>query len=116
MEFMVRHGDYRPDGKGGFCRVEGREELLQRVLWKLSARRGAFPFLPELGSQLHLLRREKPSMWNTLARQYVAQALADEEELSVTAVEVARNGDKLAVNVAMKWQGEDLSVKLEVDG
>ena len=95
--------------------VEGREELLQRVLWKLSARRGAFPFLPELGSQLHLQRREKPSQWNTLARQYAAQALADEEGLSVTAVEVARNGDKLAVNVAMKWQGEDLSVKLEVD-
>ena len=46
MELMVRDGDYLPDGAGGFRRAEGAEELLQRVLWKLSIPRGSFPLLP----------------------------------------------------------------------
>ena len=33
---MVRNGDYVSDGAGGFLRAEGTDELLQRVLWKLS--------------------------------------------------------------------------------
>lgn len=33
---MVRNGDYVNDGAGGFLRAEGTDELLQRVLWKLS--------------------------------------------------------------------------------
>lgn len=70
----MRDGDYLPDGKGGFCRAEGRAELLQRVLWKLTARRGQFPFLPRLGSRLYTLTREKPSAWVPLARQYAAEA------------------------------------------
>ena len=88
MELMVRGGDYLPDGRGGFRRAEGDDELLQRVLWKLSVRRGSFPFLPELGSRLYLLGREKPSLRQALARQYAAEALADEEGLSVTGAEL----------------------------
>ena len=58
---MVRDGDYVSDERGGFRRAEGSEELLQRVLWKLAIPRGSFPLLPELGSGLHLLGRQKPS-------------------------------------------------------
>ena len=53
MELMVRDGDYVSDGRGSFRRAEGSAELLQRVLWKLSIRRGCFPPLPGLGSQLY---------------------------------------------------------------
>ena len=55
MELMVRNGDYVSDGAGGFLRAEGTDELLQRVLWKLSIPRGSFPLLPALGSELHRL-------------------------------------------------------------
>ena len=55
MELMVRDGDYLPDGGGGYRRAGEGEELLQRVLWKLSIPRGSFPFLPELGSELYRL-------------------------------------------------------------
>ena len=55
MELMVRNGDYVNDGAGGFLRAEGTDELLQRVLWKLSIPRGSFPLLPALGSELHRL-------------------------------------------------------------
>lgn len=60
MELKLRNGDYVPDGVGGLKRVEGREALLQRVLFKLTARRGAFPFLPELGSRLWQLGKAPP--------------------------------------------------------
>lgn len=49
MELMVRDGDYVSDGRGSFRRAEGSAELLQRVLWKLSIRRGCFPPLPGAG-------------------------------------------------------------------
>ena len=49
MELRLEQGDYVPNGAGGFQRLEGAEALLQRVLFRLTARRGQFPFLPELG-------------------------------------------------------------------
>lgn len=60
MELRLEQGDYVPNGAGGFQRLEGAEALLQRVLFRLTARRGQFPFLPELGSRLYQLGREKP--------------------------------------------------------
>ena len=60
MELRLKNGDYIPDGKGGVVRLSGDNALLQRVLFRLSARRGALPMLPELGSQLYLLGREAP--------------------------------------------------------
>ena len=44
MELKLQNGDYVLDGAARLCRVEGAEALLQRVLFRLSARRGAFPF------------------------------------------------------------------------
>ena len=115
MELYLRDGDYLPDGKGGFRRTQGREELLQRVLWKLTARRGSFPFLPDLGSRLYRLGREKASERQSLARQYVAEALADENGLAVTDVAVAA-GERMEVTVRLDWQGESLDVKLDLEG
>jgi phage gp46-like protein len=115
MELFLKNGDYLPDGQGGFCRVTGREELLQRVLWKLSVRRGGFPFLPQLGSRLYTLVRQKPAQWAGLAEEYVVEALADETDLRIDGVEVAQDGENLSVTVRLNWQGEDLSVKLAVE-
>ena len=59
MELKIKDRDYVSDGAGALVRVSGREELLERVLYKLSVRRGSFALMPELGSELHLLWREK---------------------------------------------------------
>ena len=53
MELKLVNGDYLPDGRGGLQQAE--EEILQRALSRLTARRGSFPFLPEFGSRLCLL-------------------------------------------------------------
>ncbi len=112
MELLLKNKDYVPDGAGGFASVAGAEEVLQRVLWRLTARRGAFPFLPELGSKLYLVMREKPCARESLAQQYVAEALAEETDLTVTAVALTQDGDTAALTVALEWQGETLSVEL----
>ena len=52
MENLLRDGDYVPNGFGGFTRLYGTQEVLARALFRLTCRRGSFPFLPELGSRL----------------------------------------------------------------
>ena len=110
---MVRDGDYLPDGAGGYRQVRRGQELLQRVLWKLSIPRGSFPFLPDLGSELYRLCRAAPSQREGLARQYVAQALAGEPELTVTGVTLEEDG---TMEVALDWQGSALTVTVETEG
>ena len=114
MELFLKNGDYLPDGKGGFARAAGGEELIQRVLFKLTARRGSFPLLPELGSRLFELARHKQSQRESLARQYVSEALKDEEELSVEGVSVNPSGEGLSVTVFLSYHGETLNVTVEV--
>lgn len=113
MELLIQNGDYVPDGKGGFRRALGSDELLQRALFKLTARRGSFPFLPELGSELYRLPREKPSAWQSLARQYAAQAL-EGEELTVEEVQVTPNGRGATVKILLEHQGEELPLEVTV--
>lgn len=115
MELQIKRGDYVPNGAGGLRVVTGREEVLQRALFQLTARRGKFPLLPELGSRLYQLGREKPSAWQTLAAHYAAEALAEERELTVTGVELTERGENgLQVRVELRWHGEDLTVMVEV--
>lgn len=110
MELKIREGDYVPDGMGGAERVEGREALLQRVLYRLTARRGAFPFLPELGSDLAALSREPASQRQSAAEKAVVQALADEEDLWVESVTL--EGEELTAR--LRYEGEELAVRLEI--
>ena len=112
MELMVRDGDYVSNETGGYRRAEGSDELLQRVLWKLSIPRGSFPFLPELGSRLHLVLRERPSVWQTLCAQYVAEALREEREAAVTSVELKRQGDSARLIIQLEWRGETLTAEM----
>ena len=115
MALILREGDYVPDGKGGFQSAQGAQEVLERALWKLTVRRGSFPFLPELGSQLHLLGRAAPAQRQALAEQYVVQALAD-EELTVTGVEIHQEGERGSLTVSLDWQGQSLELTVGLGG
>ena len=68
MDNLLRDGDYVPKGFGGFTRLYGTQEILARALFRLTCRRGSFPFLPELGSRLQELGREKPSAREAAAK------------------------------------------------
>jgi len=115
MALILRDGDYVPDGKGGFLRAEGEQELLERVLWKLSVKRGSFPLLPELGSRLHLLGRAAPGEREVLARQYVAQALAD-EDVEVTGAELRQEEGRALLTAYLEREGKALTVTMALGG
>ncbi len=112
MELLLREGDYVPDGQGGVVRLEGDEALLQRVLFRLSARRGMLPMLPQLGSRLYLLGRENPEGRLSAAKQYVTEALA-EEDVTVESVELEQ-GEKGTLLLRACLSREDDAVTAEV--
>ncbi|MCI9156789.1 MAG: GPW/gp25 family protein [Lawsonibacter sp.] len=114
MEWKLTDGDYVPDGTGGLTALSGGEEVLARVLYRLTARRGALPFLPQLGSRLYQLGRERPSARQALATQYVAEALRAEPNLTVQSVELDQAGDTGTLTVRLDWKGEALTVQVRV--
>lgn len=94
--------------------MSGGNALISDVLFRLTARRGGFVLLPGFGSRMYLLRGEKPSRWTALARQYAAEALEDLGDVTVTDAAVTADGDDLTIRVELEWQGQTLTLELEV--
>lgn len=115
MSLLLKERDYVHDGNGGIAAAQGSDELLGEVLFRLTARRGSFPFLPSLGSRMHLLRREKPSMRESLARQFAVETLGELGDVAVTGVSVGQNGEELWVTVDLLWQGTRLSAAVRLE-
>ena len=67
MELKIKDRDYVADGAGGLVRVSGWDELLERVLFKLSVRRGSFALYG--GKRARAARRRqsstRPRRWRT---------------------------------------------------
>ena len=115
MEIRSVDGDYVPNGCGGFQRVEDTQELLQRVLFKLSARCGGFAPMPELGRNLHLLMQTKPSDREGAAQRYVLEAIADEEGLELDRLELSDGEDGvLQLTVWLTYNGVVYPLTTEV--
>lgn len=93
MELKLTDGKYTLGTYLAPVELEELDELLQRVIMKLKVRRGTFLPQPDYGSRLHLLSRTKPSNRETAARQYVLEALADETELELSALELSQKAD-----------------------
>ena len=96
MELKLQDGRYVFDRSGALQTVEGRDELLQRALMRLAARRGSFWPDPEYGSRLYLLGRLKPAQRAAAAKLYAAEALKPETALRVGAVEYTPISDGCA--------------------
>ncbi len=116
MSLLLKDRDYAADGNGGVTVVQDGEALVNEVLFRLTARRGSFPFLRSLGSQMDRLRREKPSAWEALARQFAVEALDGLDGVTVTGAAVRREREALMVTVELLWQGEQLSVTAQLEG
>ena len=113
-ENLLRGGDYVPDGFGGFVRLQGEEALLARALFKLACRRGALPFLPELGSRLWELGSVKPQARDAAARQLAEQALQG-MGLEVLRARVRTVSDSQAsVELELAYDGQTQTVEVTV--
>jgi phage gp46-like protein len=114
MELELKNGDYVADGVGGLRRLQGREALLQRVLFRLTAKKGSFPFWEGLGSRLWTLGRVPAPERQSAARQYVAEALSA-EPVTVEDVTLAQSQAGAAVvTVRLRYEGESLPVAVEI--
>lgn len=98
---------------GRVTNLTGAEAALQRLALRLTTRRGSLGFAPEYGSRLHLLLREKPSARPALAAAYVQEAVQQERELTITAVELEQTGERGRLIVSATWQGESQTLVLE---
>ena len=106
MENLLRDGDYVPNGFGGFTRLYGAQEVLAKALFKLTCRRGSFPFLQDLGSRLYELGRLRPSEREAAAKIYCEQAL---QGMGLTVDEVKLTqlpSGQASVEVCLTYQDE----------
>jgi len=108
----LKNGDYCPDGQGAFRRLSGGEAVLQRVLFRLTTRRGGYCLRPDMGSRLYLLPRAKSKDKGELAKSFVEEALAKEENLTLEAVDWQESDSSLTVSLL--WQGEPLRLSLRL--
>ena len=111
MTNLLLNGDYVADGHGGICRCGENESLLAEVLFRLTCRKGAFPLLPNLGSDLWRLPAEKPTAQNMMARQYAAEALED-LDVTVEDASVAVTEDAAAVRVTLRRADDTFSIEV----
>lgn len=104
------NGDYQPSGNG-LRTITGDAALLQRILLKLTAHRGRFPFGEEFGSRLWTLSQLRPSERQAAAEQYVVEALADEAGLKVDSVALAESGGTAKLTVRVSVNGTQMTVE-----
>lgn len=112
MELLLNNGDYT-ERDSRLVSVDGEREVLERAMFRLKVRRGSFPFMPELGSRLHLISREKPSERLSAARKYIAEAISD-EEVEISEIELSESGGELTVEVGLEYSGARVTAALVV--
>lgn len=111
MELELKDGRYTLDGGHALREIDGAEELAQRVALRLRVHRGAFLPLPEFGSRLYTLGRLHPNERETAARQFVLEALADETDLSLDALELTEKDGDAVLKLTLSSGGETLKLE-----
>lgn len=114
-ELKIRDGDYVAGGEGPES-LTGSEALLQRLLFRLTARREGFLFLPDMGSRLYALGQVRRGQRAAAAKQYVTEALREERDVTVTDVSYREEteGGLGTVRVALRYQGESYTLETDI--
>ena len=111
----MKNGCYVAGRYGGVSTVSGQEEKIQRIMMRLAAHRGGFLPMPDYGSRIYTLGGVKPSGRDAAARQFVHEALSEEDGVTVTEVKCSTIGhDSLRVDVALSLYGESFQMSFEV--
>ncbi|MGI6028240.1 MAG: hypothetical protein ACOX81_02370 [Candidatus Heteroscillospira sp.] len=113
MELRLVNGDYAKTRFHDLESVSGAEETAQRIMMKLSARRGGFALLPEYGSRLYALNRVRPGQRESCARQYVAEALAGEDAV-LESLALRESGSRLILELSLRCGGDSIDVTTEI--
>lgn len=90
MDTAIQNGDFLRDAGGRLRSLDGREELLQRAYLRLQARRGAFPYDPQLGSRISLFSPEELTVETAMA--CIEEAMVDDTALTAVGTTVIPSG------------------------
>ena len=115
MEIALNNGEYEAAG-GTLRTVTGLEEILQRVVYRLKARRGGFPLLPDVGSRLYTLPRVPEKQRQSAARQFVREALADETDIRIGTVTAKEEAGVMQIAVELRRAEDSALVTVEIGG
>lgn len=111
MELKLTDGRYVLNERKSLKEIDGAEELAQRVALKLQVHRGAFWPMPAFGSRLYQLGRIPPAERETAARQFVREALEDEENLFIDALELKEKAGDAVLHLTLTRGNETLNVE-----
>ncbi len=112
MDNLIENGDMVMGRNGDPEMVSGLKELIQRVMIRLSVKRGSFPYDQELGSCLAQLDLSQTDEFTLLAA--VREALSDLKEVTVSGIEktVDRDEQILYLTVYLSVNGKEAIVEL----
>lgn len=110
MELKLIDGDYVPFKNGGLQSVSGVDETAQRIVMKLSAKRGHYLPMPEFGSLLHTLSQYKPSLQKVAAIGFVKDCLADEPELVLRDLKLEPCPDGISITLLLTLNNHSFNI------
>lgn len=95
--------------------IEGAEEAAQRLLLRLTMRRGSFRLDPELGSRLYAMPRGDGGRMERFAREAVEEALSDmpEARLEELSCRYDADEDRAFVDCRFIWRGQSIDLTVE---
>lgn len=114
MDMRIQNGDFVPDRRGIPRSCSGCEEVINRVLLALTARRGGFAKLPRFGSRLYQLRGGSQERMDSEAAVMVREALEEVDEVTVGEVSTARKDTALTISVRLQMDAGDYDIKVGV--
>lgn len=102
MDILLWEGDHQRNEQGFPKTAQGDGEKIQQALIRMTVPRGSFPLDKELGSLLHTLGQASPKELESLAHQYIRQALSGMEGIEVTQTVCKNTAEgELAVQVTL---------------
>jgi hypothetical protein len=113
MELRLENGDYVKSGGHTLESVSGTEELAQRLMLRLRARRGGFALRPDYGSRLYTLSGLRPSERENSARAFVAEALSG-EDACLEDLALAETESGITVDMVLRCGGGTVSISTEI--
>lgn len=100
MDTAVSNGDFLCNSKGTPINLAGYEELLQRVLIRLTVKKGSFVYDKSLGSRLYTLKATDGNI-KERALALVREALIEIPEVAVNDVKIALTNDKESLELTV---------------
>lgn len=111
MDTAISNGDFLLDSRNRPISISGIRELFQRVLIKLTVKKGSFIYDKNLGSRLYTLN-SKVNDIKSKAFSIISEALNDMPEVFVKSIlpEFIDDGGKLRLEILLSIKGEEEDV------